>query len=456
MKTTTNVSVDVLNRIRESASVDYRKAVPSATPNAGAIREIGAIIMDSPNLQNEFCSALINRIGKVMMKSRLFRSPLEVFVKGELEYGETIEEIFVNLCEAHQYDIDAGASDVFSSEPNDIRSAFHVVNSEVFYKATIGRRELEKAFLSLTGVADLSKMIIDKLYVSASYDEFLVMKYLVAKALINGNIPIMSVPAIVDEASARGMLKAVKKTSNDFEILSTDFNRSGVYNSSDKNEQFLIIDNGVDSCLSVDALSYMFGVSFADNDAKKIRIDGFDKLDVNRLKKVLGMETIDITAEQLSALGNVEGVLVDWSWFQVYYKLIDTRYVDNPASLKENTWLHLWKVYSQSPFENACAFCSGTNGVASVTLGTMPTVTHGVAGSSDITCDVTISGLTPMGGERVNWSVTLSDGATGTATIDDNGKLTWSDGFTASDTITVTVTSAIDSTKTDSKTITVA
>ena len=54
MKTRTNISVDVLNRIRESASVNYQTAVPIATPNADNIRDIGAILIDSPNLQNEF------------------------------------------------------------------------------------------------------------------------------------------------------------------------------------------------------------------------------------------------------------------------------------------------------------------------------------------------------------------------------------------------------------------
>jgi hypothetical protein len=48
--TKTNVSVDVLNRIRESASVNYQTAVLNATANADVIRGIGAIIMDSPNL----------------------------------------------------------------------------------------------------------------------------------------------------------------------------------------------------------------------------------------------------------------------------------------------------------------------------------------------------------------------------------------------------------------------
>ena len=458
MQTKTNVSVDVLNRIRESASVNYQTAVPIATADSAVIRDIGKIIIDSPNLQNEFLNSLINRIGKVIIKTRLFENPLAMFNKGMLEYGETVEEVFVNLCDANQYNASASEDTVFKREFPDVKSQFHVVNSEIFYKQSVGRRELEKAFLSAEGVYDLVEYIIQKMYVSANYDEFLVMKYMIAVAALDGTMPIYPVTAVTDEASAKGLLKAVKLLSNNFEILSKDYNTAGVYNSSTKEDQYLIIDNANDANLSVDALAYMFGPAFASNDAKKVRIDGFDKLDIPRLKKVLGLTQDPFNETQLAALANIEAVLIDWAWFQIYYKLFETRYLENPENLYENTWLHAWKIYSRSVFENGVIFASGTNGVASVEIkaASVPTVTHGVAGSADIDATVTISGLTPMGGNRVIWSVETSAGATGEASIDANGVLTWTDGFTAADTITVTATSAIDSTKTDSETITVA
>ena len=73
--TLTNSSVDILNVIRNSASNNYKDYVPQATPNADSIREIGAVIMDNPQLQNEFLSALVNRIGRVMITSKLYENP---------------------------------------------------------------------------------------------------------------------------------------------------------------------------------------------------------------------------------------------------------------------------------------------------------------------------------------------------------------------------------------------
>ena len=454
MLTKTNVSVDVLNRIRESASVNYQTAVPIATANADVIRGIGAIIMDSPNLQNEFLDTLINRIGKVVIKTRLFENPLQ-FSKGELAYGESIEEVFVNLIEANQYDAQKGESEVWKRAFPSVRSQYHVLNSEIFYKTSVSRRELDKAFLSGEGVANLVEAIIQKMYVSAAYDEFLMVKFIIAKAALDGSTAIYPVSAVTDEASARQLLKAIKITSNNFEILSKDYNTAGVYNSSAKEDQYLIIDNENDGNLSVDCLAYMFGPSFASSDNKKVRIDGFDKLDFDRLNKVLGVEVTPFTDDEIAALGNIEAVLVDWSWFQIYTKLIETRYIENPENLYENTWLHLWRVFSRSIFENCVIFASGVNGVASVAITEAPTVTHGVAGSGSVDVTITTAGLTPKGGERVNYSVVVTS-TNGKASISEDGILTWNNAFAADDTIVVTATSAIDSTKTDSETITVA
>ena len=95
--TLTNSSVDILNVIRNNATINYKNYVPVATADAESIREIGAIIMDSPQLQNEFLSALVNRIGRVLVTSKMYDNPWSMFKKGTLEFGATIEEIFVNI-----------------------------------------------------------------------------------------------------------------------------------------------------------------------------------------------------------------------------------------------------------------------------------------------------------------------------------------------------------------------
>lgn len=164
IKTLTNTSVDVLNAIRNNATQNYRDYVPKATANADSIREIGAIIMDYPALQNEFLSALVNRIGRVLITSKMYDNPWAMFKKGMLEFGESIEEIFVNMAKPFQFDPAVAESNVFKREIPDVRAAFHIMNYQKYYKSTVSNDQLRQAFLSWQGITDLIAKIVDAMY----------------------------------------------------------------------------------------------------------------------------------------------------------------------------------------------------------------------------------------------------------------------------------------------------
>ena len=153
--TITNASVDILNAIRNNASTNYQNKVPIATNNAEVIKSIGAVLMDFPALLNEFRNALVNRIGRVLIKSKLYESPLAVLKKGILDYGESTEEIFIEMAKPQQYDPEYAETNVFNRELPDIKSAFHVINYKKFFKTTVQDNDIKQAFLNEGGVIDL-------------------------------------------------------------------------------------------------------------------------------------------------------------------------------------------------------------------------------------------------------------------------------------------------------------
>jgi phage-related minor tail protein len=118
--TLTNSSVDILNAIRNDATQNYKDYVPTATADAESIKAIGTIIMDNPQLQNTFLNTLVNRIGRVMVTSKMYSNPLKSFKKGLLEFGETIEEIFVNIAKPYQYDPSGAESTQYKREIPDV------------------------------------------------------------------------------------------------------------------------------------------------------------------------------------------------------------------------------------------------------------------------------------------------------------------------------------------------
>ena len=176
VKAITATSVDVLNAIRNSASNNYRDYVPYATPDAESIKGIGNIIMQYPALQNEFLSALVNRIGLVIITSRMYSNPWTMFKKGIMELGDSVEEIFVNIAKPFQYDPAVAEDTVFKRQIPDVRAAFHIRNYQKYYKATVSQDQLRTAFLSWDGITDLIARIVDSMYTGANYDEFITMK----------------------------------------------------------------------------------------------------------------------------------------------------------------------------------------------------------------------------------------------------------------------------------------
>ena len=367
--TLTNSSVDILNVIRENASQNYHDYVPKATADADSIRQIGAVIMDYPNLQNEFLSALVNRIGRVLITSKMYSNPWAMFKKGLLEFGETIEEIFVNIAKPFQFDQAVAESEVFKREIPDVRAAFHIMNYQKFYKATISNDQLRQAFLSWEGITDLIAKIVDAMYTGANYDEFITMKYLLARHILDGHMYPVQIPTVSME-NMKTIVSDIKGISNAMEFLSTEYNLTGVATHTPKADQYMLINSKFDAVMDVEVLASAFNMEKAEFLGKRVLVDSFGKLDIARLAVLFKDDPtyIEPTSDELTALDKIPAVIVDKDWFMIFdnYQNFTEQY--NGQGLYWNYWFHVWKTFSVSPFANNALFIPGTPSVTSVVV----------------------------------------------------------------------------------------
>lgn len=444
--TLTNSSVDILNVIRENASQNYRDYVPKATADADAIRQIGAVIMDYPNLQNEFLSALVNRIGRVLITSKMYSNPWAMFKKGLLEFGETIEEIFVNIAKPFQFDQAVAESEVFKREIPDVRAAFHIMNYQKFYKASISNDQLRQAFLSWEGITDLIAKIVDAMYTGANYDEFLTMKYLLARHILDGHMYPVQIPTVSTE-NMKTIVSDIKGISNAMEFLSTEYNLTGVATHTPKADQYMLINSKFDAVMDVEVLASAFNMEKAEFLGKRVLVDSFGKLDIARLAELFKDDPtyIEPTSDELTALDKIPAVIVDKDWFMIFdnYQNFTEQY--NGQGLYWNYWYHVWKTFSVSPFANNALFVPGTPSVTSVTV-TPATATVTKGQSIQLNATVKTTNFAP---QSVTWSSDSDN-----ATVDASGKVTLAS--TASGTINITAKSTYDQSKTGKCVITVA
>lgn len=440
-------SVEILNAIRNNASNNYRDYVPAADESLDSVRQIGNILMQYPLLQNEFVSALINRIGRVMITSKSYENPWAVFKKGMLEFGETIEDVFVNIAKAHDYDVETSESNVFKRELPDVRAAFHVMNYQKFYKNTIQQEQLRQAFLTWDGVTDFIAKIVNAMYAAANQDEFLAMKYMLALNILRGRLTPITVTAISDAATAKAFVSKVKGVSNKMEFLSTKYNIAGVANYANKEDQYLILNSDVESQISVDVLAAAFNMEKAEFMGHVVLVDGFGELDTERLDALFGNESDyhEFTEAELTALNAIPGIIVDRDFFMIFDNMVKFTEQYNGEGLYWNYWYHVWKIFSVSPYANQAVFVPGTPSVTSVTVS--PDTATAMAGQSvALAVTVVTANYAP---QTVVWTVE------GNATVDVSGVVTINADAKANDTITVTATSTFDSTKSDTATITV-
>lgn len=444
--TLSNSSVDILNVIRENASQNYRDYVPKATADADAIRQIGAVIMDYPNLQNEFLSALVNRIGRVLITSKMYSNPWSMFKKGLLEFGETIEEIFVNIAKPFQFDQAVAESEVFKREIPDVRAAFHIMNYQKFYKATISNDQLRQAFLSWEGITDLIAKIVDAMYTGANYDEFLTMKYLLARHILDGHMYPVEIPTVSTE-NMKTIVSDIKGISNAMEFLSTEYNLTGVATHTPKADQYMLVNSKFDAVMDVEVLASAFNMEKAEFLGKRVLVDSFGKLDIARLAVLFKDDPtyIEPTSDELTALDKIPAVIVDKDWFMIFdnYQNFTEQY--NGQGLYWNYWYHVWKTFSVSPFANNALFIPGTPSVTNVTVTpSSATVTKGQ--SIQLHAKVETVNFAP---QSVTWSSDSDN-----AIVDASGKVTLTN--TATGTINITAKSTYDQSKTGTCVITVA
>ena len=333
-------AIELLNTIRDNASQAYQDRVPEATRNN--IESVGEAITDLSNavVYNEFINTLANMIYAPMLIKKSWSNPLGKFKKGKKTFGDTVEEIYNNFIKAKTYD--QTGSGLLSRELPDTKVVFHRMNRQDTYQLTDSPEGLAKAFKSYEGVSEYIQNLFTTIRNSAEYDEYILMRQLLAQAYENNAVKVVPVAdPTASEANAKAFIKTIKTISGLMEYPSSDYNgyltaqstdNKAIVTFSKKDEQILLIDVATDTACNVDVLAYAFGR---------------DLLQFNTEVK----QTIDAFP-----IDGMVGALVDKNFFQVYDDLFTFREFENGLGLYRNHYLHVWQTLGFSPLTNAVFF----------------------------------------------------------------------------------------------------
>ena len=352
-------TLDIMNTIRANSSLAYFNTVPVVEQECD-IPKVGQVILGTPAFANEFINALLNRIAFVQIKSSTFNNPYRDLKKGYLDYGETIEEVFVEIAKVRWFSRDKAPEREFKKTVPNVQSAFHTINWEVQYPVSVQYKDLQRAFLSPNGVTDMIAKIIDSLYRAGEYDEYLLFKYMLIKGVNAGEIK----PIITSNSDLSANAADFRGASNSLLFLSNENNARGVYNNTPRERQVIFMDAKYNARFDVNVLASAFNMEKAEFMGKLKLIDSFSTFDNERWEQLRGESNSveEVTSGELSAMNNVVAIIADEEWFQVYDNLLIMTEKEIASGLYWNYFLTSVKTVSWSPFSNALVFKTGGSG----------------------------------------------------------------------------------------------
>ena len=344
-----------------------------------------------------------------------------------------MRELIVDIANVYDYNQFADSPTHFLENvvPN-VYNYIHEVNYQKFYKTTTSDEQMAMAFNTKGGLMDLIEKITGSLHEGYKYDKYIVNKYMLCRRILDGTITSVEIDNY-SSLTPRQRVSFIKNISNKMTFRSPNYNPAGVRVATPFADQIMILNTDFEADLSTEVLATSFFLDQAKFKSDLALIDGYNNHDTARLTELLGSAYIPFTNDELTALGAIPCVIIDREFFQDYNYSLDnavdmatngTRATNlyNPETLKNNHWLHTWKVISTSPFKQAVVFTKDVAPAVSAVTVSPSTASVSAGQNLQLTASVTTAGFA---NKAVQWSI-AHDGETRTdkkATIDNNGLL---------------------------------
>ena len=415
------------------------------------IKEIGKIIIDNERYKNAFINT-VNLIGLTVIKRNGWDNPWDFTKRGTLRFGQQIRELINDLCNVYDYNKNFSNKERFLETvvPN-VFNYMHEVNFQKFYQTTTSDSQMAMAFDTEDSLFEFIDNAIAMLYESLKYDTYIVDKYMLCRRILDGTVTSVKIDNYAS-LTPRQRVSAMKSISNKMTFRNPNFNPAGIRRATSFDDQITIINTDFEADFSTDVMATSYFRDEADMKARMVLIDGFATHDTARLTELLEEAYVPFTETELQQLATIPAVIISREWFMDYDYALDnasgekTTEFYNPTTLENNHFLHAWRVFSTSPFEQACVFTSDTPSVTSVTVAPS-TATTNAGQKVQLSATVVTTGFA---NKAVLWTTESED-----VIVDQNGLVTIKSGTTAGD-YAVTATSIYDKTKSGTATITVA
>lgn len=339
-----------LNKIREISSEIYHMYIPEITEDTD-ISKLAEPVLNIPEVYNDFCNALVNRIVYTQFMAKSFRNPFAVLEGDAIPLGYAGQEVYTNPAKGRQYNPSDFAGLLVKYEA-DVKVQYTKINMDVQYPVTFSRQALKKAFVSWGDLEAFIDGLSNSLYNGAYIDEYNATKQLISGAYKDNLAVVETVSAISNEATAKAFVTKARELYLQFQTPSDKYNawhKNGgagrpIVTWSNPEDIVIIVRNDIRSYLDVNVLADAFNIDKTTLLGNMLTINDFDIYNEDGTKNFDG--------------SNIVGMIADKAWFRIKRQdmFMDSFY--NPNNRSIQYYLNNIKMYNMSLFANGVIFAT--------------------------------------------------------------------------------------------------
>ena len=318
----------MLNSIMQRDTTGYFAGAPAITNTTASLRQVGDYIFAFQNRRNTMYDAIMNKIAFAVFRTLAFYNQWNRFTeKGVLDYGETVEEIYIGLCKAEQYewtdDIQETLKKLYGKRYATVASAFHSINWTKMYPLTESYAKLKDAFRSFDALENFIRELVESMYKSYEYDNWLVTKYMLYRGALDGQIYNMQVKAL-DKTTVKDIVTEMKAMMYDAEMVRSSYNAAKVPQTYRPGRILLATTPRFAAFDDVFVAADAFNLTKVQIAERRLPIDGFTKEELDRLDGLFEHDATyePFTQAELEKISTIYAMVLDEDYFMNYTALI--------------------------------------------------------------------------------------------------------------------------------------
>ena len=288
--------------------------------------------------RNQFLNALVNKIAYQKVDAPQASNPFDKYWGFPINYGDTIENVFVPLKQGKKFNSDA--TNPFAKDKPEVIPLYGQINYDMQYKVTIEDALLRRAAFNEYGFMQLIEQILGNQPKARALDHY----WATLTMLNNPDIFANGIEEIVDEGDAKvnaeNITKKIIDVVSSFQLPVNTNNKLQQYNPTELSKCLLIIKQDVLNSINLDYLAGVYNLSKVDL--------------IKNIIPVASFQTLNESGETIG--DDITFMVIDTDGLDMHKALEDGGELYNPEGKYTNHYLNSWAVFGFKYYYNARAF----------------------------------------------------------------------------------------------------